>query len=461
MKRLFMVVLLVFVCTASADAEYKYKIHLKTGKVIKVNSYEKVGSQIMFPLLGGRVGISEEDIERIEEEGKGTPAVARKKPEVNKEPKKEEVKEAKKAEETKEAKEVKETDEAKKVREEKEEYERSGKKPTKYFYEKADKLYHDGKLREAHEAYLKAADYAESKAEKKKSYTGVARTSYKLGEYDMSKEYCEKILALSPNSWATVWLDLTEGAIREQKKLSDDHAAKYYSVDIGMYYMGRPLSEFTQVVPRFDLRKRKSKISYTKNISYDATTGKILVTGLDPGKYQLFGSVNANSENPPDSPGDFEESVVFDVPYEGKLGPLGISFVEGEVPFMIDKIIHMRLPEDNGDVMKKMKPGCGNRNLLKSPVRVVWEPLAEGLNYKYIVRRSRCKPYEYGRVVKSGTTEGKTAVSVDLPPTGENELYKLELRAYKGTMQVGHLMTRLPNGGFTNAYWFSIGDSGR
>ena len=85
MKRLFMIVLLVLVCSASAYAEYR--IHLKTGKIIKVSSYEKVGSQVMFSMIGGRVGISEEDIERIEEVGKGSSTVASQKPEVKKMPK--------------------------------------------------------------------------------------------------------------------------------------------------------------------------------------------------------------------------------------------------------------------------------------------------------------------------------------------------------------------------------------
>ena len=245
---------------------------------------------------------------------------------------------------------------------------------------------------------------------KKKVYGRVAVTSYDMEEYNKSREYFEKILQLSPDDeWAKKWLAKIEAKIKEHTELSNEPPPEGYSVNIGMYYLGRPLSEFTKVMPKCHLKESGSNIFKAKDVSYETETGKLIVTGLWKGRHHLVASVDANSANPQSFPGDFHGGVLFNVPYSGDEVQEGYPFVEGEVTFTIDKIIHMTLPKDNAGPVDS---GCNYKIVLTNPVRIAWEPLAEGLNYSYTLRRCKCKPWDFGEVFKSGG-QNRTVAGVE------------------------------------------------
>jgi hypothetical protein len=62
------VIILFLVLLLPLSGEAAYKIYLKNGSVISgVRSYEKQGQEIMIQFGGGQIGISAEDISRIQE----------------------------------------------------------------------------------------------------------------------------------------------------------------------------------------------------------------------------------------------------------------------------------------------------------------------------------------------------------------------------------------------------------
>lgn len=68
MKKASLCILMVFVFYTPSEAAYK--IYLKNGSVIGgLEDYEKVDGEVKFYYMGGIVGIAEEDIIRIEEDG--------------------------------------------------------------------------------------------------------------------------------------------------------------------------------------------------------------------------------------------------------------------------------------------------------------------------------------------------------------------------------------------------------
>jgi tetratricopeptide (TPR) repeat protein len=322
---------------------------------------------------------------------------------------------------------------------------RSTAQSAKYYSDIADELLGNGRMQEARDAYLIAEKYSRSLVEKTTVYHGLISVFYELGEYDNSKAYCNKLLHMSPHDQkAKALLEKIEAVKAAQTELSYQNANIVYNVNMGMYYNGTPLSEFTRSIPSFSLYKGKAHKKYKKDINYDPRTGRLIVRGLSPGGYYLWAKVDADGGNPIDFPGDFQGNVFFDVEYKGIETVPTPSFLDGEVKFNIDKIIHMTFPEDNAFYLAARRPDCGEETPLENPVHIEWEPLADDVEYKYVLTRYSCKPFMSAGIVKTGTLSG-TSISLELPPIGENEIYLFELKAFKGDIQVGHLMTRTKN----------------
>lgn len=168
--------------------------------------------------------------------------------------------------------------------------------------------------------------------------------------------------------------------------------------------------------------------------------GRIKVFGLSPGRYYLRIEHDAERSNPMQYPGDLTSSKEFDV----RLGEV----VQVEAPLLYS--LHLTAPYDNAEPIPGWGSECGKENVLPGRgLRFAWQPPPgqdpDGIEWHYIVRRTRCEPH--GReVIKEGRTYD-TSVLLDLPTSAHGEGYEFVLLARRGDKVIGELMSFGKKGG--------------
>ena len=236
----------------------------------------------------------------------------------------------------------------------------------------------------------------------------------------------------------------------EQQNTSEqEQLAGSPALALSLRYMGRPIEEFTSTEPLFSFN---NKDTHEKGMRPDVKhqKGHYVVRDIAPGNYVIFVSIDANPDNPggyPGYPGDFfyQDSRLF-------------ITADDETRLNIDlqKVIHLVLPQDNAGVMEKWGEKGQNIIDFTAPVEFVWDALADGMLYEFSIYHMQSEPHRYLErdVVKEATQA--THVSLDLAPSADNEFYSFRLRAKKGSIITGDLVTHGPNGYAIGFYRFRI-----
>lgn len=154
--------------------------------------------------------------------------------------------------------------------------------------------------------------------------------------------------------------------------------------------------------------------------------GQFQIFGLPPGNYGVSVTTDLNQANAPGMPGDLTAWQHFSV-NQGMVTNLDIPMT---------KLIHLKSPVDNANLVKGRD--CDGMNILKSPVKVAWEPVVEHATYDYAIITADCMPFKYGDVVASGTTNDLSEL-INLPPNKWNQMYLLKLGARRNGQYVGSL----------------------
>ncbi|WP_277057775.1 carboxypeptidase-like regulatory domain-containing protein [Trichlorobacter lovleyi] len=158
----------------------------------------------------------------------------------------------------------------------------------------------------------------------------------------------------------------------------------------------------------------------------EVVDGRFTISGLPPGNYGVSVTIDLNQANAPGMPGDFSAWKHFSV-NQGMVTNLDIPMT---------KLIHLTSPVDNANLVKGRD--CDGMNILKSPVKVAWEPVVEHATYDYAIITADCMPFKYGGVVASGTTNDLSEL-INLPPNKWNQMYLLKLGARRNGHYVGSL----------------------
>jgi hypothetical protein len=194
---------------------------------------------------------------------------------------------------------------------------------------------------------------------------------------------------------------------------------------------GRPITEVTRVAPNFWFRNEDTGRAQDGAARY--RDGAFEIYALPPGRYGMNVRLDARPDNPFLYPGDFESWTSFTV--------------EAGQPSVVDvnvyEVMHLLSPTDNSARI----PGgseCGARPVHGKSMTIAWKPAGgEGVFYDYSITRVEC-PYKSSSSVLSGTT-AETSVNVELPRTGRDEFYLLNLSARKDGRRIGGLLTHGSN----------------
>jgi hypothetical protein len=167
--------------------------------------------------------------------------------------------------------------------------------------------------------------------------------------------------------------------------------------------------------------------------------GKFDIYELPAGNYNIFISINSNEDNPggyPGYPGDF-----FKLMKNVSVG--GESREKLEVD--MERIIHLRRPADNGEVMELWGEKGDKRITFNSPVVFAWEDLGDGAEYHYFIKRMS-EPYKFIEYLYQKETTRQTSLSIDLPVSLENEYYIFHVYATKDGSRIAELKTHGEHG---------------
>lgn len=192
-------------------------------------------------------------------------------------------------------------------------------------------------------------------------------------------------------------------------------------------FEGRPVTDFTQTVPKFWLRNEDTGKVATADVSYE--NGTFEVRGLQPGTYGISTWVDRNPENANNYPGDLNAWTHFTVQKSG------VTSIVVEVR----EIIHIKTPQDNGNLMERWGADYEEMIVHPSPLTFSWEGLGKDVYYDYSILRVKY-PYEKHSSVTSGTTQD-TNLRIDLPPNQKGEYYLFQISARRNGRDIGMLIT--------------------
>lgn len=204
-------------------------------------------------------------------------------------------------------------------------------------------------------------------------------------------------------------------------------------IEGNLRFDGLPIKSFTSVEPVFSFnnldtgqRGIKTRTEYNKS--------QFKIYELPDGNYNIFISINANTDNPgryPGYPGDFFKRLI------------NVSLRKGNPKLDIDleKVIHLTHPQDNWGLMDLWGEKGEYMIAFKSPVEFAWESLGNDVQYHYMINPMQSEPFKHlGRYIEESTTK-ETSVSIELPLSRENEFYLFHMYATKGQDRIGELKT--------------------
>lgn len=158
-----------------------------------------------------------------------------------------------------------------------------------------------------------------------------------------------------------------------------------------------------------------------------------------PGNVRLYGFHDANVDNPPHFPGDYEGHGVFPVDER-----------TAAIELLLPRLMHITAPLDNGTPIAGMLVGnCAHKPVF-STLRYAWAPAANinfawdggGDDTRYVVRvyRSRCQPFQIGPMIAE-TFTSETHLQISLPAVGDNEFYLARIEGHRDGKLVADMVT--------------------
>ncbi len=112
----------------------------------------------------------------------------------------------------------------------------------------------------------------------------------------------------------------------------------------------------------------------------------------------------------------------------------------------MQQIMHLTSPQDNGSVMELWDAECMQKISFSSPVTFRWDSFGKNVYYDYQITRMVCLNNYNSAGTVAGNTITDTEVTIDLPPSRDNECYGFHLYARKEGQQIGMLMTHGASG---------------
>jgi len=201
-----------------------------------------------------------------------------------------------------------------------------------------------------------------------------------------------------------------------------------------LLFDGKPITDFTAHEPTFWFRNEDTGKEQSGRVQYENRVFSIY--GLPAGNFGMSVNIDANIQNPWSYPGDFRVWKPFVV-------------TEGTNPELVaemQKIIRMTSPQDNGSVMELWDAECMDKITFRSPVTFQWESLGENVYYDYRITRMDCLDNYNSAGTVAEATSTETEVSVNLPPSRDNECYGFHLYARKDERRIGMLITHGASG---------------
>jgi len=195
---------------------------------------------------------------------------------------------------------------------------------------------------------------------------------------------------------------------------------------------GKPITNVTDIVPHFWFRNEEKGTAWGGSAQY--SEGEFGIREIPPGRFGMQVNIDANPANPSMYPGDYYAWKSFDV---------GKNDTQDLVVEM-QKIIHLQKPQNNNVQMPGWGKQCESEFNLPRNLLFQWGSLGNGVSYDYSIQKIQC-PYTFKETVASGTTQ-ETNLQIQLPVSGDNEFYLLELAARSKGRGIGILMTHGGNG---------------
>jgi len=204
-------------------------------------------------------------------------------------------------------------------------------------------------------------------------------------------------------------------------------------IEGNLLFDGLPIKNFTSVEPVFSFNNLdtgqkgiKARTEYNKS--------QFKICELPEGNYNIFISINANTDNPgryPGYPEDFFRLRKVSILRKGN----------PRLDIDLEKVIHLTHPQDNWESMDFWGEKGEDMIAFKSPVEFAWESLGNDVQYHYRINRMQSEPFKYlERHIEESTTK-KTSASIELPINRENEFYLFYMYATKGQRRIGELKT--------------------
>lgn len=220
-----------------------------------------------------------------------------------------------------------------------------------------------------------------------------------------------------------------------QETLQETPEVSFGSIVHGrLLFAGKPITEVSSLEPSFWFRNEDTNKEQSARVKYQ--NGEFTIYDLPVGNLGISVNLDANPQNPWSYPGDYRTWQTFTV-QEGTNPELEVSLL---------KLLRMNAPQDNNVVMEKWDAECMQKIAFSSPVTFQWEALGRDVMYDYRITRMDCANNynQAGEVVNGSITE--TQISVNLPPSLDNECYGFFLYARQNDQRIGMLMTHGPNG---------------
>lgn len=199
-------------------------------------------------------------------------------------------------------------------------------------------------------------------------------------------------------------------------------------------FSGVSITNFTQRYPLFRIKERQSQQTCanvnsipwrTAFPTYDETTGRYALTGLEAGYYCHLVNIDAAEpfDGNPTFPGDFISGSGFGT---------ALSLLPGEtktVDLDFLQFIHLTSPVDNSsNQILALLPG----NEVGNPVQMTWDPIPGARVYSWLIRLCENAVCMGGTTAFRGNAQ-ENRFEVNLPPVDDSENYLVWIRAYNAS----------------------------
>lgn len=115
-----------------------------------------------------------------------------------------------------------------------------------YYLNRGDRLHDSGKIKEAHQEYLKSLRLLHTKKEKIRAFGSLTITFSEIEDYDNAKIYCKKLLQIAPQSiWAQDQLSIIQSKYINKNTTSETADQRYgSSAYLAAAEQGDPTAQF-------------------------------------------------------------------------------------------------------------------------------------------------------------------------------------------------------------------------